>query len=113
MSEGMAVAGCLTRDELDWLATVEAEWQDTTPGTWYPHATDDDWLQSAFYVSTEPSDTGYDGYPHDDRQGMSENPAEQADPARVVAITLLQRPRLAIAEACDQNTLFIANAHQA
>ncbi len=112
MNDRTAFPGRLTQDELEWLATVEPEWQGTTAGTWYPHATDDDWFQCALYVSTEPSGEGHYGYPHDDLRGMSENSAEQADPEQVIAITLLQRPRLAIAEASDQNTLFIAHAHQ-
>ena len=111
MNERTAADGRLTPDELEWLAAVEAEWQGTTPGTWYPHATDDEWFQSALYVSTDPGETDR-GFVNDDLRRMSETPGEQADSQRVIAITLLQRPRLADVDACDANTLFIANVHQ-
>lgn len=113
MHDTRTADGRLTPDERAWLAAVEAEWRATTPGTWYAHATDDDRYQNARYVSAEPSETGdRASLAHDDGQGMAEGSGDQADPRQVVAITLLQSPRLADVRECNQNTLFIANVHQ-
>jgi len=105
----------LTQDERAWLAEVEAEWAATSPGEWYPHQGDDVYSMSALYVS---ADIGA-GWSDIDRlwvvdsgPTMAAEAPEQADHAQVVAITLLQEPRLVDPEECEQNALFIAHAHQ-
>lgn len=67
----------------------------TTPAPWWVHYTDDSSHMNSIYISTEPrpSSMGHDG-----RHGMSPCHPEQADPAKVIAITLLQSPPLAAAD---------------
>lgn len=87
-----------------------------TPGPWFAHATDDRYSMNAFYVSVVPSETGFR---HDGQHGLDPNSDEQANPAEVIAITLLQAPRLVEIGGrdndmtdwkCDENTLFIAHS---
>src|SRR5437879_5577764 len=101
----------LTPEESAWLAAVENEWSKTTPGDWYAHHTDDAHYMNAMYVNTVPGPTQL-GFVVDDGTGMAAGAKDQADHEQVVAITLLQEPRLADSEECDENTLFIANVHQ-
>lgn len=76
-----------------------------TKGPWYPHATDDDMCMNARYVGLRPS-LGE----HDNGCGMvSDHPCQEPSD-QVVAITLLQSPRLADNEQCDENMAFIATA---
>ena len=85
------------------LTEIRKRCEAATPGPWYPKATDDACCMNARYVSLVPGE-----WRHDDENGM----AEPADYANVVAITLLQSPRLACLddEKWDENTLFIAHA---
>jgi len=101
----------LTQSEREWLAAIEAEWAATTPGTWYAHLTDDAHYMNATYVSTVPGPVTQ-GFVVDNNNGMAEGSPNQAEHERVVAITLLQEPRLADADQSDPNTLFIAHVHQ-
>lgn len=89
----------------DRLAEIRQRCEAATPGPWYPKATDDACCMNARYVSLVPGE-----WRHDDGRGM----AEPADYASVVAITLLQSPRLACVsdERWDENTLFIAHARE-
>jgi hypothetical protein len=109
MPEGQSAQ--LTPIEQTWLADVEREWTATTPGTWYAHASDDELFSTARYVSTQPPRRGQE-FVHDNRRALFAGSKDQADPERVVAITLLQNPSLAEADQCDPNTLFIAHMHQ-
>jgi hypothetical protein len=78
-----------------------------TPGPWFGHATDDfDW-SNALYISTT---QGLDLSTHDEKKGMSDGDPNQAPPSTVVAITLLQAPRLCLSDAFEENTEFIAHA---
>lgn len=107
--------GSLTPEERAWLAEVEELWSATTPGAWYPHLGDDAYAMSAAYVATDPGagwDTSFSNWVVDHGRTMAAGWPEQADHRRVVAITLLQEPRLADPEECEQNALFIADAHQ-
>lgn len=97
----------MTKPARDW----ERDWelcQRATPGPWYPRATDDERFMNAQYVSTDPGP----GWLHDGEQGMS---VEECEPEKVIAITLLQTPRLASVEdgKWDENTEFIAEAREA
>jgi hypothetical protein len=92
----------MTDDDLEQIEKRAAE---ATPGPWYPHRTDDQVHSNARYVSVEPSD-----FAHDNKTRMWAGSRQQANPEGVIAITLLQSPGLAVADACDENTLFIAHA---
>ena len=83
-------------DRLEQLA------KDASPGPWYAKATDDDVSMSALYVSTVPGP-----FAHDQKRSMEEPSDIYED---VVAITLLQSPRLAdIADAkWNENAHYIA-----
>ena len=69
-----------------------------TPGPWYPQATDDRLCMNASYVSTDP------------KSGLRDMDPQSAErdcrPGSVVAITLLQSPRLANVrdQRWDENT---------
>ena len=73
-----------------------------TPGPWYPQATDDRLCMNASYVSTDP------------KSGLRDMDPQSAErdcrPGSVVAITLLQSPRLANVrdQRWDENTDLIA-----
>lgn len=108
----------LTDEELAELERLE---QAATAGPWYPHATDDEVFMNARYVSTEPGPTMRrvklsDGehvidvgkWTHDGAQGMADGNKDQAQSDKVVAVTLLQAPRLADPDQCDENTELIA-----
>lgn len=108
----------LTDEELAELERLE---QAATAGPWYPHATDDEVFMNARYVSTEPGPTVRrvklpDGehvidvgkWTHDGAQGMADGNEDQAQSDKVVAVTLLQAPRLADPDQCDENTELIA-----
>src|SRR5690349_1183827 len=95
----------LTAAELAELARLEAA---ATPGPRYPHATDDEVFMNARYVSIDPGPTvrrvTVDGvehvmdighWTHDGGNGMAPGYPDQAISDHVVAITLLQAPRLA------------------
>jgi hypothetical protein len=77
-----------------------------TPGPWYSHATDDEYASNALYVSSIPGTKER----HDNRRGLSHGNAHQVPPEQVVAITLLQAPRLCQPDEYEENTDFIANA---
>lgn len=98
-----------------------------TAGPWYAHATDDEYFMNARYVGTVPGPqsrtrtveladgttrefTTTGDFIHDGGNGMALGFPDQADSESVVAITLLQQPRLADPDGCDENTLFIAAA---
>jgi len=87
------------------LAQIEERAASATPAPWYAHATDDCSHTNARYVSIEPSD-----FSHDNKEGLCEDSPDQAQPKAIIAITLLQSPRLATVAACDENTIFIAHA---
>lgn len=89
----------------DHLKEIETRAALATPGPWYAHRTDDELYSSAAYVSIEASD-----FNHDNKTRMSAGSPQQAKPEGVIAITLLQNPQLAVADACDENALFIAHA---
>lgn len=69
-----------------------------TPVPWNSHATDDDYFMNARFIGTRPSD----GW-HDDGNGLAVGFPDQEPPENVIAITLLQHPRLADNEKCDDN----------
>ena len=75
---------------------------EATPGPWYPQATDDRRCMNASYVSTDP------------KSGLRDMDPQSAErdcrPGSVVAITLLQSPRLANVrdQRWDENTDLIA-----
>lgn len=71
----------------DELAAIRARAEAATSGPWYAHATDDEWSMNARYVSTTPGRMEHDG-----EWGMTTGTAPYSE---VVAITLLQTPRLA------------------
>jgi hypothetical protein len=103
----------LTSEENTWLASVEDEWAKTTPGEWYAHYTDDALFMNATYVSTTPGiEPLHLGFFVDNGTGMAAGASDQAEHESVVAITLLQEPRLVDPDQSDENTLFIANVHQ-
>jgi hypothetical protein len=107
----LAHSRALTADELAWLADVEDEWHGTTRGDWYAHLTDDAYFMNATYVSTVPGPLQL-GFVVDGGTGMAAGAHDQAEHEQVIAITLLQEPRLADSEQSDENTRFIANVHQ-
>lgn len=88
------------------LAEIVERANKASEGPWYPHATDDDLFMNARYVSTESGDLYHDG-----ARGMAEG---ECDDNVVVAITLLQSPRLAGIDDAkwDENTAFIAHARE-
>lgn len=81
-----------------WLADMEAKAKAATPGAWHIIETDDERFMSAVYVATTPEDA---------------TPGET--PENVIAVTLLQSPRVACIadEKWDENTTFIAAANPA
>lgn len=93
----------------DRLREIEERAAKASPGPWYPRATDDGMFMNASYVSTKPDPDGL--FIHDGDRGMA--PGE-CDDASVVAITLLQSPRLAgvADEKWDENTEFIAHSRE-
>jgi hypothetical protein len=92
----------------DELAVIESRLEAATPGPWYEHNTDDGLCMNSFYVGTKES---IRPGRHDGLLGMDEDGDDQHE-GEVVAITLLQYPRLAEVE--DQrfiaNTALIAHA---
>lgn len=88
-----------TEDLARWDALARA----ATPGPWYARHTDDQSYMCCDFVSTEPGvRKGHDGGHIDD-----------VDPGTVVALTLLQSPRLAEADAYEANVEFIAASRTA
>jgi len=87
----------------DYLVELETLCSKTTPGPWYPRAGDDDMCMNARWVSTDPGKgIQHSGFIYDD------------DSTKVVAITLLQSPRLADCDAAyDNNMMFICEAKEA
>lgn len=81
-----------------WLADMEAKAKAATPGAWHIIEADDERFMSAVYVATTPEDA---------------TPGET--PENVIAVTLLQSPRVACIadEKWDENTAFIAAANPA
>ena len=77
----------MTDDKLTFLRELDAL---ATPGPWYVHFTDDDYAMNATFVSTVPP-----AEHEDDGRGLGEGWPEQVPPSTVIAITLLQHPRLA------------------
>ena len=75
-----------------------------TPGPWHARATDDWKCQTAFYVSTIPGS----GMQHDGQRGLDIDADIDSD--NIIAVTLLQSPPVATAEASDANTELIAAA---
>ena len=73
-------------------------------GPWFPRATDDASFMNARYVGLDEGP----GFVHDGANGMA---LGEVDSKRVIAITLLQEPRLADCDECDENTEFIAAAN--
>lgn len=90
------------------LEAIKERASDATPGPWFAAATDDDMCMSALYVTTEP--TTFD---HSNTHGMAPGDSD-SNPEKVVCITLLQSPPLAIhkAQRWDEDTLFIAHARE-
>lgn len=87
------------------LAEIEARANAATRGPWFAHATDDQMFMNARYVSITPG-----SFHHDEGNGMAEGWSSQVDSETVVAITLLQSPRLVDPDEMDENTEFIAAA---
>jgi len=75
-----------------------------TPGPWYARATDDWKSQNALYISTIPGS----GMQHDGQRGLDIDADIDSD--NIIAVTLLQSPPVATAEASDANTELIAAA---
>ncbi len=88
------------------LEAIEARANAATKGPWFPRATDDWALMNARYVSLDEGP----GPEHDGVMGMDIGGEDQADSERVIAITLLQAPRLADNERFEENNTFIAHA---
>lgn len=86
----------MTADE--WLADLEDKAKAATPGAWHIIEADDERFMSAVYVATTPEDA---------------TPGET--PENVIAVTLLQSPRVACIadEKWDENATFIAAANPA
>lgn len=108
-------AAPLTADEMDSLMQL---WAHTTPGRWHARATRDDSAMNARYVGLDPNPLGGTKLSHDRKYGMAVPIAgttnqDQEPSGKVIAITLLQSPRMADTEEHDANTKFIAEAHQA
>lgn len=82
------------------LAEIEARANKATTGPWYDHNVDDDLCMNAWCVSTSPREP---------EMGVL---STQEDYGAVVAITLLQAPRLACVadRKWDNNAEFIAHA---
>ena len=82
----------MTADE--WLTDLEAKAKAATPGAWHIIEADDERFMSVDYVATTPED---------------------ATPENVIAVTLLQSPRVACIadEKWDENAAFIAAANPA
>lgn len=78
-----------------------------TKGPWYPHATDDGLFMNARYVGLRGGDLCHDG-----SNGMAADWPEQEPSDTVIAITLLQYPRLADADGYDENAEFIAASRE-
>lgn len=77
-------------DEKEWLRQTRERCERATPGPWYSHATDDEVFMNARYVGLDPGD-----WPkHNGKNGMSVKSKDCVDSERVIAITLLQQPRL-------------------
>lgn len=81
-----------------WLADMEAKAKAATPGAWHIIEADDERFMSAVYVATTPEDA---------------TPGET--PENVIAVTLLQSPRVACIadEKWDENATFISSANPA
>lgn len=86
----------MTADE--WLTELEAKAKAATPGAWHIIEADDERFMSAVYVATTPEDA---------------TPGET--PENVIAVTLLQSPRVACIadEKWDENAAFIVAANPA
>lgn len=89
----------------DELLEIEELAELATPGPWYVHSTDDRLAANALYVSSQPENLQVDP-----GRGLAEEFPEHVNPGVVVAITLLQNPRLADVadERWDENSQFIA-----
>jgi len=81
------------------LEEIRARAEKATKGPWYAKATDDDHSQCCNFISTVPGP-----FEHDQRF------IGEQDDETVVALTLLQAPRLADAPEFEENTEFIAHA---
>lgn len=90
----------MTLDHADLRKLAQAAKQ----GPWFPRATDDASFMNARYVGLDEGP----GFVHDGANGMA---LGEADATRVIAITLLQEPRLADCDECDENAKFIAAAN--
>lgn len=94
----------MTDDEFAYIMDLDAH---ASPGPWYVHFTDDSASANAVYVSVDgPEGSFIEG------KGLAAGSPDQVDPARIIAITLLQYPELAVVgdERWDVNARFIAVA---
>lgn len=76
------------------LREIEQRANAATPGPWHPRHTDDEAFMNAYYVGLDPAPEGRPYPMHDTRCGLSAGDEDQEPSNRVVAITLLQAPRL-------------------
>lgn len=81
--------------DLDKLEALEKA---ATPGLWYAHATDDTYCMNARYIGTRPSE-----FVHDNLRGLAPSSPDKEPPNDVIAITLLQQPKLANNEHYEEN----------
>lgn len=95
------VGRAMTTDPTPDLDAIRERWADATPGPWHVRDMDDDHAMSLTAVSTVPDD----GYGWGDQ-------LTEAEAGEIVAVTLLQAPRLAsIADGrWDENAVAIAAA---
>jgi hypothetical protein len=91
------------------LVEIERRAVAAAPGPWFARATDDGAFMNARYVGLDPIAPDDHDFRHDELQGMSEGEGKSN---RVIAITLLQYPRLADGPNEDENTEFIAHARE-
>src|SRR6476619_382117 len=98
----------LTSDE---LLAIESRCNAASPGPWYPRASDDGHSMTGFYVGLRPGPVHSSAeLVHDNRHGLDIN-SHDFDPD-IIAITLLQCPRMVDQEYEDHNTIFIAHARE-
>jgi hypothetical protein len=93
-----------SRTEESWLAEVHRRSSEATGGPWHVRRPDDGEWQCAIAICTVPED------PRQAARARRDWRLGWPEPESVVAITLLQSPRLAEAAECRANAEFIAAA---
>jgi hypothetical protein len=96
------------------LSEIESRCDAATPGPWYARLTDDAFFMNSLYVSTHQGSQQDGSWSLDNKRGLEVGGKHQEPPGQVIAITLLQQPRLAdvVDKKWGENTLFIAHARE-